>query len=284
MKNLRTYIAISLTVIVFIAGGCGKKSESDVPVNTAESGVVLSDAPTSAGVDKKYLNMITASLEYKEYDATNVCNIREDDGRDYCVNIDDVALSEENGAQFIYAMETGTPLDENRQKENFHVTLGSLKFLKFELLKDDKLKMIAESELIACGPFGGPCEGQTYKVGNGPELAWTVITGDMHQGHAGTTLEAYAVINNKVKPIFSIQTSFSNEMAVGGDVPGAVTTMSTKVTTVPSSAEKFSDLRVVVGGNNEGTPVNFSTTLKFDSKTNTYDAKAVAKIYEGTEY
>jgi len=284
MKSLRTHIVIPLTLMFCFVGGCGKKSESDVLVNIAESGVVLSDAPKSAGLDKKYLDMITESLKYKEYDAKNECNIREDDGRDYCVNIDDVALSEENGAQFIYAMETGTPLDENREKENFHVTLGSLKFFKFELLKDDKLKMIAESELIACGPFGGPCMGQTYRVGNGPQLAWAVITGDMHQGYAGDNLKAYAVISKKVKPIFSIQTSFSNEMAVGGDVPGAATTMSTKVTTLPSTTEKFSDLRVVVSGNKEGTSVNFSTTLKFDGKTNTYNAKAIEKIYEGTEY
>ena len=284
MEKFRAFVTITLSVAIFATVGCGKKPERDVPANTAEPGVVLSDAPRSAGVDKRYLNMITASLKYKEYDAKNECNIREDDGRDYCVNIDDVALSEENGAHFIYAMETGTPLDENREKENFHVTLGSLKFFKFELLKDDKLKMIAESELISCGPFGMPCTGETYKVGNGPELAWTVITGDMHQGHAGTTLEAYAVINKKVKLIFLIQTSFSNEMALGSDLPGAATAMSTKVTTVPSTTEKFSDLGVVVSGNNEGAPVNFSTTLKFDGKTNTYNTKGIEKIYEGTEY
>jgi len=282
MKNLRTYIAISLTVMVFIAGGCGKKSTSDVPVNTAESGVVLSDAPTSAGVDKKYLNMIAARLKYQKYNTENDCYINEDSS--YCVNIVDIVSAQENGVQYLYAKENGTPLDENMKMATSLTDFTTYRLYKFELQKNNNLKIIAKGDDV-CGSPDVTCTGATYKVGNGPELGWLVDTGHMREGKFGSRLHAYAVINKKIQPIFSIQTSFSDE---GGNhvqsQEAAASVLSTKVTTVPSTTEKFSDLRVVVSGNNEGAPFNFSTTLKFDGKTNTYNTKGIEKIYEGTEY
>jgi hypothetical protein len=279
MKNLRTYIAISLTVLVFIAGGCGKKSDSDVPVNTAESGVVLSDPPKSAG--EKYLSIIAAGLKYQKYNKENDCYINEDSS--YCVYILDIVSAQENGVQYLYAIEKGTPLDENMKMAMSLTDFTTYRLFKFELQKDNNLKIIAEGGDV-CGSPDVTCTGTTYKVGNGPELGWLVNTGYMRNGNSSSRLHAYAVINKKIQPIFSIQTFFSDEgtnRVQSQEV--AASDLSTTVTTVPSTTEKFSDLRVVVSGNNEGTPVNFSTTLKFDGKTNTYNTKAIEKVHEWTE-
>lgn len=282
MKKINNVSFILLTLMILIFAGCSKNPENIISKNAIESGVVLSDY-----IDPKII--VTKNIKYKAYDDNNRCNIRVNDNQSYCVNIDQATISTEDGTKFIYAVENGTLLDENMEKKNAHVDRGSLKFYKFELIKDNKLKLIAESNLLECGPYGNPCGGMTYKVGNGPELGWVISTGDMHQGYGGTYLTAYAVVNKKIQPVLSVQTSSSNEGAVDIDASDiTVSVKSTTVTTVPSANEKFYDLQVVVSGkdttNKKTIPINFTTTLKFDGKTNIYDAKSVAKIYEGKEY
>ena len=280
MKTFIALIAPSIFCIIFIVTGCSDKSAINIPTGSPEIGVVLSGGHTDLVVD--YKGLIATTLNYNEYDEEKGCFIiKEPESR--CVNIDQTVLSRENGVNFIYALENGTMLDENMEKITAHAYLGTLKFYKFELLNDKNLKIVAESETEGCGPFGSPCSGDTYKVGNGPELGWVVSTGDMHQGYAGSSLSAYAVFNKKIASILTVQTSFSDAGAFRDDVPGAtVTEMSTRITTLPSGSEKFYDLEVVVR-DEQRAPI-FSTILKFDSKTNTYDSKAVAKIYEGLEY
>ena len=282
MKKIKgtAFALLSSTIVIFV--GCSKSQENINKNSVVESGVVL-----SGYIDPKII--VARNIKYKAYDDNNRCNIRVNDNQSYCVNIDLVTISTENGTQFFYALEGGTPLDEKMEKKNAHVDLGSLKFYKFEMIKDNKLKLVAESDLLECGPYGNPCGGMTYKVGNGPELGWVITTGDMHQGYGGTYLTAYAMVNKKIQPILSVQTSSTNEGAVDSDVSDAkVSVKSTAVTTVTSAAEKFYDLEVVVSGKNitnkKATPINFTTTLKFDGKTNAYDSKSVAKIYDGAEY
>lgn len=270
---------VCLVSLICLFAACAKQQEIS---GNSLTHIVLNDLNDPR-------NKVVESIKYKEYDLKNECHIRSSDQTLYCVNIDSAIISVENGAKFIYAVENGNELNESREKMNAHVNLGSLKFFKFEQVNDNKLKLISESDLISCGPYGGRCSAVTYKYGNGPELAWVVTTGDMHQGYSGSNLSAYTAMGKKISPFLDIQTSYSNEGAIRGDEPDAIVQiLDTKVTTVPSTTEKFFDLKINVTGKEikkkKSSPVDFSTVIKFDSKSNSYPTDAVKKIYEGTEY
>lgn len=278
MYSIKLNFIFIVTVICFISG-CSKQQEID---NGSLNPVVLNDL-----FDPR--NKVRESIKYKEYDSKNDCNIRIEDKSTYCVSIDSAIVSEENGSKFIYAVENGNELDENKEKMTAHVNLGSLKFFKFELLKDNKLKLISESDLLSCGPYGGTCNAITYKYGNGPELAWIVTTGDMHQGYVGSSLNAYTSFGKKITSFLDIQTSYSNENAISADDSDSkIQDISTKITTVPSANEKFFDLNINVTGKEtmkkKSTQINISKVIKFDSKSNSYPTDEIQKIYEGKEY
>jgi hypothetical protein len=278
MYSIKLNLIFLFTLFYFISG-CSKQQEID---NTSLNPEVLNKI-----FDPRY--KVQENIKYKEYDSKNNCNIRLDDKSIYCVNIDTAIVSIENGSKFIYAVENGTELDENKEKMSAHVNLGSLKFFKFEILKDDKLKLISESDLLSCGPYGGTCNAVTYKYGNGPELAWVVSTGDMHQGHVGSNLNAYTTFGTKITSFLDIQTSYSNENAISEDDADAIfKDINTKITTIPSTTEKFYDLKIDVNGKEikkkKSSPINFATVIKFNSKSNAYPTDEIKKIYEGAEY
>jgi hypothetical protein len=273
MTSLRLKLLCFISFI-FIVSACTKIQEVE---NNSLKPTVLNDLG-----DPRY--KVLKSIKYKEHDSKNECEIRIEDKTRYCVNIDSAIVSLENGSNYIYAVETGNELDESKEKMTAHVNLGSLKFFKFELLSDDKLKLVSESDLLSCGPYGGTCSAVTYKYGNGPELAWVVNTGDMHQGNVGTNLLAFTAFGKKISQYLNIQTSFSNEGAAGDDESDVtIKDISTKITTVPSTSAKFFDLNVNVKGKEKNkkksSPVEFSTVIKFDSKTNSYPTDAVEKFY-----
>ena len=274
MTSLRLKLLCFFSLI-FIVSACTKMQELQ---NNSLKPTVLTDLS-----DPKF--KVLKSINYKEHDSKNECEIRIEDKTRYCVNIDSAIVSFENGSNYIYAVETGVELDENKEKMTAHVNLGSLKFFKFEQLSDDKLTLVSESDLLSCGPYGGTCTAVTYKYGNGPELAWVVITGDMHQGNVGTNLLAFTAFGKKISQYLNIQTGFSNEGAVGDDDESDVTIkdISTKITTVPSTSEKFFDLNVNITGKEKNkkksSPVEFSTIIKFDPKTNSYPTDTVEKFY-----
>jgi hypothetical protein len=269
--RLKLIFFISLTLII---GACTKVQEVE---NNSLKPIVLNNLADSR--DK-----VLKSLKYKEYDYKNECEIRTEEKTRYCVNIDNVTVSLENGLNYIYAVETGSELNESNEKMTSHVNLGSLKFFKFEVLSEDELKLVSESDLLSCGPFGSTCSAVTYKYGNGPELGWLVTTGDMHQGNAGSFLMAFTAFDKKISQYLNIQTSFSNEGAAGDDESEVtIKDISTKITTVPSTSAKYFDLKINISGKEikkkKSTPVEFSTVIKFDSKTNSYPTDAVDKFY-----
>jgi hypothetical protein len=270
---------VFLVFLISLFTGCSEQQEIN---SNALTHIILNDL-------KDPRNKVADSIKYKEYDSKNECYIRRDNQILYCVNIDNAIVSVENGKIFIYAVEDGIELNDNKEKMNAHVNLGSLKFFKFEQVNESELKLISESDLISCGPYGGRCSAVTYKYGYGPELAWVVATGDMHQGYFGSNLSAYTAMGKKISPFLDIQTSYSNENAIRDDEPDAtIQILDTRVTTVPSTTEKFFDLKINVTGKEikkkKSSPVDFSTVIKFDSKSSSYPTDAVKKIYEGTEY
>lgn len=225
-------------------------------------------------------------VKYKKYDIDNACQIRVREGISFCVQMDEAIVNHEHGVNYIYAVENGYPLDENNKRADFHAAAGSIKFFKFELGKDNKLKLIAESDVGLCGPFGSTCGGITYKYGKGPELAWRVVTGDMHQGHAYAAMMLFAPVKNKILPVFTMQTDYSNENALFNDDPGAVISIfSSTVTTVPNSGDDFHDLSVRVTGKNiknkKETAFSQEFTLKFDKNSNKFDTQSITKALEG---
>ncbi len=277
--NLNKINAIFIVSFAFIISGCAKQQEVD---NVYSTPIVLSELFDARDKVKEY-------IKYKEYDSKNECSIRLEDKSTYCVNIDSAIVSVENGSRFIYAVENGVELDENKEKMTAHVNYGSLKFFRFEISKDNKIKLLSESDLLSCGPYGGTCSAVTYRYGSGPELAWVLSTGDVHQGYSGTNLSAYAAFGKKIISFLDIQTSYSNENAVRGDEPDAIIQdISTKIITEPRASDKFFDLKVYVTGTEikkkKKTAIDFSTVVKFDSKNNAYVTDEVKKIYEGKDY
>lgn len=264
---------------ILLISGCAKQQEVD---NSSLTPIVLSDLFDAR--DK-----VRESIKYKEYDSKNDCSIRIEDKSMYCVKIDSAIVSVENGSKYIYAVENGNELDENKEKMTSHVNLGSLKFFKFEILMDNKLKLVSESDLLSCGPYGGTCNAITYKYGNGQDLAWVVSTGDMHQGYIGSSLNAYTSFGKKITSFLDIQTGYSNVNAISeDDSDSTIQDITTKITTVPSSSEKFFDLKINVTGKEikkkKNTPIDFSTVIKFDTKKNSYATDEIKKIYEGKDY
>ena len=277
MCSIKSKILLSISLFIFISG-CAKQKEIE---NSSLTPVVLNKL-----FDPRY--KVKEYIKYKEYDSKNDCNIRIDDDEIYCVNIDSALISIENGSKFIYAVENGTELDKNKEKMTAHMNYGSLKFFKFELLNDNKLKLISESKLLSCGPYGGTCNAVTYKYGNGPELAWIVSTGDVHQGYVGGNLTAYTAFGKKINSFLNIQTGYSNENAVGDDPDASVQSIGTEITTIPNATEKFHDLNITVSGvevkKKKSSPIDFTAVIKFNSNSNSYQTDVIEKIYEGKEY
>ena len=270
-------LGLSCALGLVMIGGCGKDRQKESHV----SGVVLTDL-----VDLR--RVVRQSIKYDRFNDALGCNIRNENGAHYCVDIDGAVLTTESGGEFIYAVENGSPLNDDGEKDESHVALGSLKFFKYELIKD-KVRLVAESELIGCGPYGSPCGARTYRIGVGPELGWVLTSGDMHQGHSGSRMDAYALFEDKIKLIFSIQTSYSNEMAYGdSDSLHPMLDISTKITTMPGPSARFFDLDVTVAGTEKfkkkETAIGFGGILKFDFKKGEYDTSALRKFYEGREY
>lgn len=249
------------------------------------------DAQTSSGaVDLSALsdprNIVEQFIKYKKYNDENDCYIRIEHDISFCVKIDAAIINNEHGLDYIYAVENGYPLDENNKRADFHAAAGSIKFFKFGLGNDKKLKLTAESDVELCGPFGTTCGGITYKYGKGPELAWRVVTGDMHQGHLHAAMMLYAPVKNKILPVFSMQTDYSNAGAFSDDDPNAVfLNFSSKVTTIPNSGDDFHDVSVLVTGskikNKKETAFSHEFTLKFDKNSNKFDTQSIAKALEG---
>ena len=279
MKKFKAFISITLTVMIFIVVSCKKNPTDVVATNTTESGVVISEIEDAYNSTQRYTDSIKAFLKYdNQYQFIEKCYINEDSS--YCVNIVDVVPVRENGVTTIYAIQNGKPLNKNREIATSQTDLGSLKFFKFEL-RENGIKIIAESDPITCGSFREVCTGATYKLGSGPELGWIVTTeeGSLESGHV-KMLNGYAVINKKIQPILNIPIYCLSIYPPNDTENGAQ--FYAKVTTVPSTTTKFSDLVVVI---KEVVPpfkkINFnniSTTLKYDDEINTYNQNPLVKF------
>jgi len=241
--------------------------------------------------------LIEKSLDYAGYNENLSCSIRIDDDTPYCVKIDQVVHSIENSKSFIYVMENGSQLHNEKEKESLH---GIIKFFKFEILDhkfDDKdvmtnnrfitnnLKLVAESNLIKIGRCGDSCSGFVYRVGNKEDLAWVVKTSEMHQGAVIEGIDIFGIIDEKIQPILQTQTYYSDAGYYPPDSgsENLISELSANIETIPDSTQRFFDIKVIVSGNkiirNKEEKISVNKTIRFDSQKRRYDMNEIDKIF-----
>lgn len=231
--------------------------------------------------------MVIKSFKYidRDYNSNSRCYELYRNDQKYCIYIDQASLIREGNKAFIYAVEIGMPIDENGKKELFHGIWGSLKFYKFEL-NNEKLQLIAESDFISCGVYGGPCDVNTYKLGNTPDLGWVVGSSDMNEGRYISSIVIYAAIGRKIKAIGSNIVYFNNKGVCDSENCKQIEyTVKNKKKITPS--QKYYDLQLEILGkitkNEEIQPLHLLTTIKFDEKKLKYNFDEVINFHQKVE-
>ncbi len=220
----------------------------------------------------------------------HLCNAVEFEKSRYCTNISMATINQESGRDYVYAVESGYPLNDDGTIASYHASAGLLTFYKFQVQDRWNLKLISKSAPTFCGPFGIPCAPVLYQVGAGQELGWKVESGDMHQGYAGSHLELFAELDGKIKSILTIQTSYSNTAAFSEDEASGRTVEEIGATASLRLPTKtiFSDIEVDIQGARtvKGKKMDLSKTyiLRFDSKAGRYDSKPIDDFFGDRGY
>ena len=218
------------------------------------------------------------------------CSVVKIDENRYCTSISMAETNQENGKEYVYAVESGYPLNDDYTIASYHAAGGGLlTFYKFQVLDGTKnLKLIAKSAPTFCGAFGTPCASVLYQVGAGPELGWKVESGDMHQGRSGSHLGLFAELDGKIKSILTMQTSYNNTNVGSTDETEPIEEIDATASLRLPAKAIFSDIEVNISGVRtvKGKKMDLSKTytLKFDSNAGRYESKPVDDFFGDREY
>jgi hypothetical protein len=247
---------------------------------TQGTGEVLTDLEDPVSLVETYMN-------YKKFIKKYQCNIQVNKDSRYCVKVEHAISVREDNKSYIYATENGFALDEKNQRQEGHAGGGYVKLFKFQFMGEHKVKLVAKSDSIVCGSFGYPCQDNFYKIGAGPEMGWVLNTGFMNQGIMDNYIMIYALVNSKIDQVLGTPIEHNNSNTVGFLSDKKYDGVFTKITTVPTSTGRFSDLDAWVTSTKPKSKkikqIDFHKVLKLDPKTNYYDTSEIEKFYVLTD-
>jgi hypothetical protein len=226
----------------------------------------------------------------KRYKSDNVgvdlgCDIlANEDGR-FCVYLTVPTVNFEEGRQYLYTTEVGTPLNEDNTFNQSHAATGVVTFFIFEVQPDGLLRLFASSAMEYWGAWGNPSRPIPFKIGSGPSLAWKVDMSDMHQGYFHSHLGIYARVGGQVQEILNIQTDADNAGAVDDEDPSSrveQTTVDLTLSELPS--KNFADIKarvvkLIKSGKNETKTIE-TVILPFDAERGLYPTEAVDAYFK----
>ena len=226
----------------------------------------------------------------KRYKSDNVgvdlgCDIlANEDGR-FCVYLTVPTVNFEEGRQYLYTTEVGTPLNEDNTFNQSHAATGVVTFFIFEVQPDGLLRLFASSAMEYWGAWGNPSRPIPFKIGSGPSLAWKVDMSDMHQGYFHAHLGIYARVGGQVQEILNIQTDADNAGAVDDeDLSSRVEQTTVDLTLSELPSKNFADIKarvvkLIKSGKNETKTIE-TVILPFDAERGLYPTEAVDAYFK----
>jgi hypothetical protein len=255
-------------------------------VATFFSGFVFSasDLNLTKLTDFRY-EIYTYLGKQKRYTNDNVgwdlgCDILANEEGRFCVYLTVPTVNFEEGRQYLYVTEIGTPLLEDNTFDRSHAASGVVTFFIFEVRPEGLLKLSASSETESWGAWGNPSRPIPFKIGSGPGLAWKVDESDVHQGYRHSHLGIYARVGRKVKKILNVQTDADNASAVDDEDPNSkVEQTSVELTLQNLPSKNFADIKARVVnrlkiGKNETKKIE-TVILTFDPERGLYPTEAL---------
>jgi hypothetical protein len=255
------------------------KSPEETPKSTLSmKNQILTQIDVDTRVDEFF------KTRYKKYNEQNKCWIRVFSAGTYCVTIKVIAHQESSTRDLIYVVESGSPMDQNRNLLNFHAAAGLMTLFLIEDV-NEQLKIIAESEEIMNGAFGTPNDNvKTYRIGSDGQLGLRLVNGYGNQGVFSGSLALYMQKDNKIVEVAELNTYSGNSGACGDEKDQICNLFEEDlvVEVVNAASKKYFDLKLTqkTADKEMGKPMIKSEktyVIQFDEKKFAYDLEKFNK-------
>ena len=272
-----------LTVWICLATlvACTKTPEETPKSTLSTKNQILTQVDVDTRVNEFF------KTRYKKYNEQNKCWIRVFSAGTYCVTIKVIAHQETSTRDLIYVVESGSPIDQNRNLLSFHAAAGLMTLFLIEDV-NEQLKIIAESEEIMNGAYGAPNDNiKTYRIGSDGQLGLRLVNGYGNQGVFSGSLALYMQKDNKIVEVAELNTYSGNSGACGDEKDQICNLFEEDlvVEVVSAASKKYFDLKLTqkTADKEMGKPMIKSEktyVIQFDEKKFAYDLEKFRKASE----